>query len=421
VYFVHQFSQIAEMEADLLNKLILKSVYFSAKGECKVMVSSLRMPRNIHYGKGAFQKLGEEVALLGKKGLIISDHIMEQLGNVKKCEDVLDEIDVSHAKYLDVNSEPTDQYVYESLELLKQENCQFIIALGGGSCIDTAKAVAVLATNGGDISDYMNQKTIAMTRPLPLIAIPTTAGTGSEVTDVTVITNTSNDVKMMIKQPAFLPEIAIVDPVLTVSSPKNTTSATGMDALTHAVEAYISRLAHPFTDTLALSAIKLIIGNIRDAYSDGRNLQAREKMSYAAMLAGMAFSDASVCLVHGMSRPIGAMFHVPHGISNAMLFPAVLEFSKESCTERLAEIANYVFNELEGLTDEQKADKVVSEIKTLCFDLNIPNLNGWGIQKDEFDCVLQKMAKDAIISGSPGNNPSVSFLVTKVKSLQTLS
>jgi alcohol dehydrogenase class IV len=370
-------------------------------------ISTVLMPRIIHYGVDAFSIVGEEAALLGKKALIISDPIVQMLGHVETCERALDEAHVGHVTYLDVKSEPTDIYVYESLDLLKQEACDLIIAIGGGSCIDTAKAAAVLATNGRDISDYMNNKTRATKRALPLIAIPTTAGTGSEVTDVTVITNTSNDVKMMIKQPAFLPEVAIVDPVLTVSSPQKTTAATGVDALTHAIEAYISRKAHRFTNMLALSATKLILENIREAYVNGQNLEAREKMSYAAMQAGMAFSDSSVCLVHGMSRPIGAVFHVPHGISNAMLLPAVLEFSYESCTDRLAEIADFVYGESKGLTSNEKASKLVSEIKKLCSDLNIPNLKDWGIQKDQFDKSLEKMAKDALISGSPDNNPRI--------------
>lgn len=369
--------------------------------------STVRMPKNIFYGKDAFKKTGEETALFGKKALIISDRIMEKLGYVQSCEDYLDESGVAHVKYLDIDSEPTDQFVYEALDLLKQESCDVAIALGGGSCIDTAKAVAVLSTNGGDISDYMNNQTIASQNALPLIAVPTTAGTGSEATDVTVITNTRNDVKMMIKQPAFLPETAIVDPVLTVSSPKKTTAATGVDALTHAIEAYISKKAQPFTDTLALQAIQLIAENIRDAYNNGENIEAREKMAYAAMLAGAAFSNASVCLVHGMSRPIGAVFHVPHGVSNAMLLPAVLEFSKKACIDRLTDIGTLLFDDLEGLTEEGIADKVVSEIKSLCCDLNIPNMKSWGIDGEQFNHVRKKMAKDAVISGSPGNNPRV--------------
>jgi len=369
--------------------------------------STLRMPRKIHYGEKAFKKLAEEVTFLGAKGLIISDPVMEKLGNVRKCEQTLKNNHIRVAKYLGIESEPTDQYINKALELFKKEECQFIIALGGGSCIDTAKGVAVLASNGGDISDYMNNKTVAKHNPVPLIAIPTTSGTGSEVTDVTTITNTRNDVKMMIKQTAFLPSIAIVDPEFSLSSPPNTTSATGVDALTHAIEAYISKQAHSFTDMLALSASKIILSNIKEAYYDGNNVEVREKMAYASMQAGMAFSDSSVCLVHGMSRPIGAIFKVPHGISNAMLMPAIMEYNLDACTNELAQLADNAFNNIEHLSSDEKAKHLIQEIKYLCSELNIPNLREWGIDKNEFENALSKMAEDAIKSGSPGNNPKV--------------
>ncbi|MDT8862000.1 iron-containing alcohol dehydrogenase [Alkalihalobacillus sp. MEB130] len=370
-------------------------------------VSTVHLPKSIFYGQGSFGKVGEETAKLGQKALIISDHVMKSLGNLEKCHDYLKHAGVAFVDYLEVASEPTDQYVHEALSLKEIEQCDVIIALGGGSCIDTAKAVAVLATNSGNISDYMNLKTLAKNKPLPLLAIPTTAGTGSEATDVTVITNTSNDVKMMIKQPAFMPEIAIVDPVLTISSPKNTTSATGIDALTHALEAYISRKAHPFTDHMALSAIKLITENILEAYHNGSNLEARDKMIYGSMQAGIAFSNASVCLVHGMSRPIGALFHVPHGISNAMLLPAILEYTKDSCVERLAEIGRFLYPDLKGFSNENMANRVVDNILDLCRSLTIPNLKTWGVDEKEFESVLEKMARDAMDSGSPANNPKV--------------
>ncbi|MCC3357740.1 iron-containing alcohol dehydrogenase [Bacillus sp. REN16] len=365
------------------------------------------MPRAIFYGYDSFKQVAVETRKLGKRALIISDKVMENLGVVDECKSMLNEEEINCTTYLGIDSEPIDIFVNEALEICKQNNCDVIIALGGGSCIDTGKAVAVIATNGGDISDFMGNKKIADKKAIPLIAIPTTAGTGSEATDVTVITNTKNDVKMMIKQPTFLPEIAIVDPTLTLSSPKHITSATGVDALTHAIEAYISRRSHPFTDTLALSAIKLIYENIEEVYKNGSNLAAREKMSLGALKAGIAFSNASVCLVHGMSRPIGALFHVPHGVSNAMLLPAILEFSKSACIDRLASVGLFIKPELSGYSSEEIANIVVQEIKKLCFNLNIPNMKEWGIKKQELDNVVGKMAKDAIESGSPSNNPRI--------------
>lgn len=368
--------------------------------------SILRTPLTIIYGPDSFTRIGEEAALRGKKALIISDSIMEKLGNVSRCISYFEECGVSSSVYLGVETEPTDRYVEEALDLLREKNCDLIISLGGGSCIDTAKAVSVLVTNDGSIDEFVGGKRNAEQPPIPHIAIPTTAGTGSEATDVTVITQTSNQVKMMIKQPAFMPTAAIVDPGLSKTSPKHVTAATGIDALSHAVEAYISKKAHPMTDMLALSAMELIVNHIREAYTDGNNMDARGKMSLGSLQAGMAFSNASVCLVHGMSRPIGALFHIPHGYSNAMLLPAVLEFSKENCMERLADLGR-IFVPEQDMSDQEAADIAVESVKKLCNDLNIPNLAGWGIHRQEFNMAVGKMAKDAIDSGSPAYNPRV--------------
>lgn len=369
--------------------------------------SEFCIPNSVFYGQNSLSQLGEQVKVYGKKVLLISDRIIEKIGHVKTCQNILEEFDVSYILYLDVNTEPTDLHVNEALQLCLKEQCDVIVAIGGGSCIDAAKAVAMLATNEGYIGDYMGGKTQIEKNPIPIIAIPTTAGTGSEVTNVTVITNTREDIKMMIKHPAFLPKVAIVDPMLTTSSPATVTAATGVDALCHAIEAYISRLAQPLTDTLALSAIEAILHNLKVAYEDGENTDAREKMAIASMQAGIAFSNASVTLIHGMSRPIGALFHVPHGVSNAMLLPAVLEFTKESAIDELATIGRLISPESTTLTDTELANLTINKIKKLCCDLNIPNMKRWGIDEQKFRQVLDKMATDAIASGSPANNPKV--------------
>ncbi len=353
------------------------------------------------------RNVGKEAAQRGKKALIVSDSIISGLGFVDQCKELLDENKVEHTVYLGIESEPVDIYVEEAWNQCKDEGCDLIISIGGGSCLDTAKAVSVLMTNNGYIGDYMGGRKTAKVKGIPHIAIPTTAGTGSEATDVTVITNTKNDVKMMIKQPAFLPEVAIVDPYLTISSPPRVTAATGVDALSHAIEAYISKKAHPMTDMFALSAMELIIKNIRKAFQNGHDIEAREAMALGALQAGTAFSNASVCLVHGMSRPIGALFHVPHGVSNAMLLPAVLEYSKENCIERVADLGVIFSKRAEGLPLEERAVFAVSEVKKLCLDLEIPNLKEWGIDKDDFESAIDKMADDALDSGSPANNPKV--------------
>jgi alcohol dehydrogenase class IV len=370
-------------------------------------VYQLLMPSRILYGRGAFNEVGNQARLLGNKVLIISDPVMEQLGNIALCEEYLRKEALPFAKYTGVDTEPTDIHVKEALEICRTEQCDVIVAIGGGSSIDTAKAVAVMMTNEGMISDYVGNVKPFANKPLPLIAVPTTAGTGSEVTKVTVIIDTKTNVKMMISQPELLPAVAIVDPLLTVSCPPAVTAATGVDALCHAIEAYISRRAHPLTDVLALSAIEAIMGNLRKAYENGSDIDAREKMAIGAMVAGAAFSNASVTLVHGMSRPIGALFHVPHGMSNAMLLPGVLEFTKESAIERLAVIARLIKPELKTVSDDEAADALILEVKQLCRDLHIPNMKTWGIEKEQFDKVVDKMAADALASGSPGNNPRV--------------
>ncbi|WP_019241207.1 MULTISPECIES: iron-containing alcohol dehydrogenase [Bacillus] len=364
-------------------------------------------PQNIIYGKGSFEIVGKEAKRRGKKALIISDQTMLSLGFVDQCCSYLQQVSIESVVYLGVVTEPNDQYVAEALDICRSEFCDVVISIGGGSCIDTAKAVAVVSANGAYIGDYINGNKQPSHPSLPHIAIPTTAGTGSEVTDVTVITNSTNDVKMMIKQPVFLPTVAIVDPTLTLSSPTQITASTGIDALCHSIEAYLSRKAHPLTNTLALSSMKLLYDHLPIVYREGSNINAREAMALGSLQAGLAFSNASVCLVHGMSRPIGALFHVPHGLSNAMLLPVVLHFSKGECMEQLASIANVICPDQHFPSTMEAADFTVEAIEKLCETLEIPNLKQWGITKDEYMKAIPKMVNDAMESGSPDNNPRV--------------
>lgn len=367
----------------------------------------IRIPNSVHYGKGSLSKLGKEASNLGSKALLISDKPMNDLGYVNQIIESLQKENIQTMIYLGVDSETKDTHVEEALAIFKEQSCDLIVALGGGSCIDAAKAVALLATNETELIEYVGGKKEIENDLVPVIAIPTTAGTGSEVTDALVVTHTTKDIKMMIKQPKITPKVAIVDPILTQSAPKMLTVATGIDALCHALEAFISRKSHPLTDTLALSSIKLIVENIQRVYVDGNDVEARSQMALASMQAGIAFSNSSVCLVHGMSRPIGALFHVPHGISNAMLLSAVLDFSLESCTEKLAQIGRAILENVDTDSDEVVAEKTVLYIKQLCVELGIPNLKTWGINEEEFEKSLEKMATDALASGSPGNNPRV--------------
>lgn len=370
-------------------------------------IAEIRTPNVIHYGIGSISKLKKEVKHLGGKALLISDKPLHDLGYVSKIQQLLHEAKVEAVVYLGVDSETKDIHVAESLTLFQEKQCQFIIALGGGSCIDAAKAVAVSARNNVELYEYIGNARMIENEPVPVIAIPTTAGTGSEVTDALVVTHTAKNIKMMIKQPSIMPKIAIVDPMLTISAPKMITVATGIDALCHALEAFISRKANPISSTLALSSISLIAKHIGRVYQDGEDLEARSQLALASMQAGVAFSNASVCLVHGMSRPIGALFKVPHGISNAMLLSPILDYSEANCVKELAQIGRSLQENVRHSSDEAAASAAVMYIKRLCKELQIPNLKTWGIKETDFEASLEKMADDALASGSPGNHPII--------------
>ena len=273
----------------------------------------LTLPQKIIYGDQAIKETGKIAGNLGLKTLIITDKLIVSLNLLEGVLASLKEENLTWKIFDGVDREPTDQIVAEALAFYQQEDYDSIIAVGGGSCIDTAKAVAVLINNSGSYAEFASGQLIAQ-NPLPLIAIPTTAGTGSEVTDVTVITDTQKDIKYMMKQAAFLSYAAIVDPQMSRTSPASVTAATGLDALCHALESYISKKAQPITRLFSLSAIKLIMENLPIAYSEPENLIARENLAQAAMEAGIAFSNASVTLIHGMSRPVGALYHIPHGV-----------------------------------------------------------------------------------------------------------
>jgi len=356
-------------------------------------------------GSGSSEKVGEESKKLGvKKALIVTDQVMVKLGALEGVKKGLEQTKIQFAIYDAVATEPTVDYVKEGLKSFKDNGCDFLIAMGGGSPIDTAKAIAIMATNAGSIEEYKGLGKVTK-EGAPLIAIPTTAGTGSEVTQFTIITDTKTDVKMLIGSPLIMPKVAIVDPLLTLSCPRGLTAAVGIDALTHAIEAYVSLKAQPMSDIFSLSAIELISGNLRQAWANGNNLEAREKTMLGALQAGIAFSNASVALVHGMSRPIGAYFHVAHGASNAALLGVVTEFSLIGNPARYAHIARAMGENTTGLTDLEAAQLAAKTIKKLIMDVQIPSLSQLKVEKEKLDQLAPKMAEDAIASGSPGNNP----------------
>ncbi len=363
------------------------------------------IPPVLIIGSGASEQVGEESRKLGvKQGLIVTDEVLLKLGILDNIQRALSQVKIQFTIYSGVFTEPTVEFVQDGLKTYKENGCDFLLAVGGGSAIDTAKAIAVMATNAGAIEDYQGLNKIPK-GGAPLIAIPTTAGTGSEVTRYTIITDTKRDVKMLIGSPFLIPREAIVDPLLTLSMPRGLTAAVGIDALTHAIEAYVSVKAQPMSDIFCLSAIELISGNLRQAWSNGNNIEAREKTMVGALQAGIAFSNSSVALVHGMSRPIGAYFHVAHGVSNAALLGVVTEFSLIGNPARYARVAQAMGENVDNLTILEAADLAAKSIRRLVKDIKIPSLQELGVDKAKLDKLAPKMAEDAIASGSPANNP----------------
>ena len=366
-----------------------------------IMAREFIVPGQIITGSGALTMAEETLKGLGKKALIVTDKVMIQLGNCAKVETALKNQGIDYAIYSEIVGEPTDTMIENGLKVYKENGCDFLVALGGGSPIDSMKAIGSLVVNGGNISDYMG-KVIDVEMP-PLVAIPTTAGTGSEATQFTIIPDTKKDIKMLLKGKVLMPKLAIIDPQFTMTAPPKITAATGLDALCHAVEAYTSRKAQTLSDSFAMSAVKRIFKSLPVAFKDGKNEEARIQMSVAALEAGIAFNNASVTIIHGMSRPIGALFHVAHGLSNAMLMKECLGFALEGAYDRFADLGRAIG--VADATDEDKAaaEKFLSAIEGIVKELETPTLAEFGIDKEEFFKVIDKMAYDAMDSGSPQN------------------
>ncbi|MBS6196376.1 MAG: iron-containing alcohol dehydrogenase [Clostridiales bacterium] len=365
------------------------------------MAREFIVPGQIITGAGALDMAANTLGTLGKKAMIVTDKVMIDLGNCEKVETALKNQGVAYTIYSEITGEPTDTMIEKGLEKYKEEGCDFLVALGGGSPIDSMKAIGSLVVNGGNISDYMG-KVIDVEMP-PMVAIPTTAGTGSEATQFTIITDTKKDIKMLLKGKVLMPSLAVIDPQFTMTAPPKITAATGLDALCHAVEAYTSKKAQTLSDSFALSAVKRIFKYLPAAFHDGKNENARVEMSVAALEAGIAFNNASVTLIHGMSRPIGALFHVAHGLSNAMLMKECLSFALEGAYDRFADLGRAIGAADASDSDKEASEKFLDEVVKLTEELETPTLEQFGINKEAFFDVIGKMAYDAMDSGSPQN------------------
>lgn len=360
-----------------------------------------KTPEYTLIGSKALEEAKPYLKKCGKKALIVTGkHVVlsDMMAELKKT---LEEIGIAYFVFDGITGEPTNVMIDEGIAAYKENGCDFCIGIGGGSPLDSAKAIAAMITNEGKIADY-NGKVIEKPIP-PVVAIPTTAGTGSEATQFTVITDVEKDIKMLLKGGYLVPKIAIVDPAYTYSAPKSITAATGMDALTHAIEAYTSRKALPVTDTLAVSAVKRIMKYLPAAYKDGSDEKARYEMSVASYEAGICINNSTVTLVHGMSRPIGALFHVAHGISNAMLLTKCLAFALDGAYEKFANLGREIGAATAEDDDKTASEKFIEALNEICKICEIPTLLEYGIPKDEFFAHMEKMAHDALTSGSPGN------------------
>jgi alcohol dehydrogenase class IV len=346
-------------------------------------VAEFRAPAVIYTGWGVFSThLASALQSAGcQRPLLVTDNVVGNLASVRQALDASGV--VFAARFDGIAGEPTTREVDAGVAALNASGCDAIVAIGGGAVIDTAKA---------------------MVKGLPLIAVPTTAGTGSEVTRFTVIIDPQTQVKRLITDDSLIPRVAIVDPSLTIEAPARVTASAGVDALTHAIEAYVSRRANPLTDTLALSAIRRLSWSLPRAVRDGQDVEARTAAALGALEAGLAFSNASVALVHGMSRPLGAVFGVPHGIANSMLLPTVMAYSADSAVDRYRAIAE-AFSV--GYPRAAGDELGVGTIRAYCAELGIPSLMAYGIASDALAEHAPKMAEDALASGSPANNPRV--------------
>ncbi len=357
-------------------------------------------PGRIVTGEGALEDSTELLASLGTRAFVVTDPMMVKLGNCKKVTDALEAAGLGYEVFDGIVGEPSDTMIEEGIAAFKASGCDMFVGLGGGSPIDAMKAIALMAACNGDIDEQMG-RVLDFDRP-PLVAIPTTAGTGSEATQFTIINNTRAGIKMLLAGAKVLPDVAIVDPQFTLTAPASVTANTGVDALCHALESATSRKAQPMSYTFSISAIKRILANLYTCYTEPDNVEARTQMAIAATEAGIAFNNASVTVIHGMSRPIGALFHVPHGLSNAMIMLECLRYVVDGAYPEFAAVAREV-GVSTASDDVQAANELLDGIAALLKQLEIPTLREYGIDADEFRAQIPKMAHDAIESGSPAN------------------
>ncbi len=359
------------------------------------MSSTFYMPSLNVMGNGSLKEAINYIKEQGfKQGLIVSDKVLSEIGVVKNFTDLLDQEKISSIVFDKAQPNPTVSNVNDGLAILKENDCDFVVSLGGGSPHDCAKGIALVASNGGKISDY--EGVDQSKRPqLPLIAINTTAGTASEMTRFAIITDEKRHVKMAIVDKNTTPVLSVNDPSLMVGMPASLTAATGMDALTHAIEAYVSTGATPITDAVALKAIELIQANLTTAVENGENIEAREQMAYAQFMAGMAFNNASLGYVHAMAHQLGGFYDLPHGVCNAVLLPHVQRYNAQVCPERLTDVAKCMGVDTLAMSAQEGALAAITAIEKLAQQVGIPaGLKALGVNVDDIPMLSDNALKD---------------------------
>lgn len=372
------------------------------------MNAQFNVPSTIIAAGGAVQQLAAQATRLGsRRALLVTDATMLANGIVQRCVDQLAGANIAASIFSGVQPDPTDVNVLDGLVVLRKNGCDLVIGLGGGSPMDAAKVIAVAATNDAILPEFAGYHRVPKAG-LPLILIPTTAGTGSEVSKVAVITDTRRDVKMMMLDLHLLARVALVDYELSLSMPAPLTAHVGVDTLTHGIEAYVSRKASALSDPFAEQCIRLTASNLLTAWAQPNDRPAREGMMLAACFGGMAFSNSSVCLVHGMSRPIGAIFHLAHGLSNALLLPEITNWSLRGAVARYANVSRMIGIATNRTAEKKAAAALPDYLAQLNKRLGIGRLRDF-IKADEaeFERKLPAMAEAALASGSPQNNPVV--------------
>lgn len=366
------------------------------------MAYKFYMPTLSLLGAGALEDAVEEIKDMGlKKALIVTDKVLVSVGLVTKLTLLLEDNAINYVIYDETQPNPTVKNVEDGEKILHQENCDFVISFGGGSPHDCAKGISLVGANGGSIKDYEGVNKSKKPQ-VPLIAINTTAGTASEMTIFCIITDEQRHVKMAIVDKNTCPIIAVNDPNLMMDMPKSLTAATGMDALTHAIEAYVSTAATPVTDACALQAVKIISKHLKTAVMDGQNEEARSQMAYAEFLAGMAFNNASLGYVHAMAHQLGGFYDLPHGVCNAILLPHVQSFNKKVASRQLKELAEAMGGDITNLSDDEGADLLLDMIKKLSTSIDIPSgLRDLEVKEEDFSILADNALKDACSLTNP--------------------